>query len=143
MPGHVAGRQHLALCLLRLGRDAEARAALEAGLAASPDHAGFADALARVLAASPDAAVRDGARALELAEAAVARQRRPELLETLAMAYAEAGRYAEAVAVQEEALRAVEGQGHAAYARHLRDNLRRYRQQQSSRTPWPPFMYEM
>ena len=142
-PGAIAARQHLALCHLRLGAYATARALLEDGLAANPGHLGFIDALARVLAASPEAGVRDGARALRLAEEALARQRRTEMLETLAMAYAELGRFDEAISRQNEAIRAVEQMGHAAYLTHLTQNLRRYQQGSPCRTPWPAFMYEL
>ncbi len=139
-PGALAARQHLGLCLLRLGRYAAARALLEDGLAANPGHLGSVDALARVLAASPDADVRDGARALRLAEQALALQRRTETLETLAMAYAELERYEEAVTWQNEAILAA--RGHDAYLAHLRQNLRRYQQRTPCRTPWPDFMYD-
>ena len=141
-PGAIAPRQHLALCHLRLGQYAPARTLLEDGLAANPDHIGFIDALARVLAASPEAGARDGARALSLVEAALARQRRTEMLETLAMAHAELGQFDEAVSWQNQAIRAVEQMGHAAYLTHLNENLRRYQQGTPCRTPWPEFMYE-
>ena len=141
-PGDIVARQHQALCHLYLGQYAAARALLEDGLAGNPNHLGFVDALARVLAASPEADVRDGGRALRLAEQALSLQRRTETLETLAMAYAELGRYEEAVTRQNEAIRTAERQGHAAYLAHLRQNLRRYQQRTPCRTPWPPFMYE-
>ena len=139
-PGDIAARQHQALCHLYLGQYAAARTLLEDGLAANPNHLGFVDALARVLAASPE--VRDGARALRLAEQALSLQRRTETLETLAMAYAELGRYEEAVAWQNEALQMAEQRGHAAYLAHLKANLRRYQFGTPCRTPWPDFMYE-
>ena len=58
------------------------------------------------------------------------------------MAYAERGRYEEAVTRQNEAIRTAERQGHTAYLAHLRQNLRRYQQRTPCRTPWPPFMYQ-
>ena len=142
MPGDIAARQHQAFCHLRLNQYAAARTLLEDGLAANPEHLGFVDGLARILATSPGASAEDGARALHLAEQALSLQRRPETLETLAMAYARRGRYEEAIARQEEVIRMAEQRGHAAYLAHLRDNLQRYRQQTPSRTPWPAFMYE-
>lgn len=142
-PADIAARQHLALCHLRLGRYADARTLLEDGLTATPDHLGFIDALARVLAASPEAGVRDGARALQLAEEAMSIQRRTETLETLAMAYAELGQFEEAISWQNQALQAVEQIGHEPYLAHLRQNLDRYRQGTPCRAPWPEFMYEL
>jgi len=141
-PGDIAARQHQALCHLYLGQYAAARTLLEDGLAANPDHLGFVDALARVLASSSEADVRDGARALRLAEQALSLQRRTETLETLAMAHAELGQYQEAVAWQNEAIRTAEQRGHIAYLAHLKTNLHRYQFGTPCRTPWPPFMYE-
>lgn len=142
-PGHIAARQHLSLCYLRLGNYAAARTLLEAGLVANPNHLGFVDALARVLATSPEADVRDGARALQLAERAFSLQRRTETLETLAMAHAELGQFDEAATWQNEAILRAEQLNHGAYLTHLRRNLQRYRQRAPCRTPWPEFMYEM
>jgi len=61
---------------------------------------------ARVLATGPDAALRDGARAVALAEQAVklTSQRDPVILDTLAAAYAEAGRFDDAVRTARAAL---------------------------------------
>lgn len=143
MPGDIAARQHQALCLLQTGQYTAARDLLEDGLAALPDHLGFMDALARVLAASPDDAVRNGARALELAERAVAARRRMETRETLAMAQAAAGHFDEAQAIQQVLIEQAKAANHAAYLAHLQANLQRYQQNQPSRTPWPAFMYEM
>ena len=62
--------------------------------------------LAYTLATSRDPKVRDGATAILLGEKAVAvtQRRNPALLDTLASAYAEAGEFSKAVAVQEEAI---------------------------------------
>lgn len=58
-----------------------------------------------LLATSPDAEVRDGARAVEVAQQAIGEKGRdPAYLDTLAASLAEAGRFDEAIAVQEEAL---------------------------------------
>ena len=143
IPGDIAARQHQTLCLIEQGQYATARALLEEGLLAFPDHVGFIDALARVLAASPDDAVRDSVRALDLAKQAVTVRRRTETLETLAMAQAAMGNYDEAATIQQTVIEQTQAANHAAYLAHLRTNLRRYEQHQPSRTPWPTFMYEM
>jgi len=89
--------------------------------------------LVRILAASPDDQLRDGARALELATAAVAANRTLTALEGLAMAQAETGRFDEAVRTQTEALSAT-GTAPATLAR-LQANLERYRQGRPCRDP--------
>lgn len=138
----VPARIHYAICLVQAGRPAEAKAVLEAGRAGAPEHAGLKDALARVLAASDAAGVRDAARAVALAEEVFRTLPRPETLETLAMAYAEAGRFAEAVQRQQEALRALDQFGLASWEPHMTANLARYRQETPSRSPWAAVVFE-
>ena len=64
-----------------------------------PNELGFVNQLAWVLATCPEASVRNGAEAIELAQRAVriSGGREPAVLGTLAAAYAEAGRFSEAV----------------------------------------------
>lgn len=141
-PEHVEARLHQAICHVELGEYAQARALLEIGYEASPEHPGLRDALVRVLAASADDRVRDGQRALELAEPLAAELRRPETLESLAMAYAETGRFPEAIQHQQDAIRALDQYGLNAWFDHMNDNLRRYEQGQPCRTPWAAVIFE-
>ena len=62
--------------------------------------------MAWILATSPNAAMRDSAKAIEHAEKAVAmtQRRNPNCLETLAAAYAEAGKFEKAATTQKEAI---------------------------------------
>jgi hypothetical protein len=64
-----------------------------------PEHVPVLRQTAWVLATSPDASLRDGAQAVALAERAarLAGAEQPAILDTLAAAYAEAGRFSEAV----------------------------------------------
>lgn len=73
-------------------------------LALEPNHVLAVNALAWLLAVCPDEALRDGTRAVALAQKAVGLQRSPAHLDTLAAAQARSGQYAEAVKSQEEAL---------------------------------------
>ena len=81
------------------GKPAEALAAWRAVLRINPDHVPVLNQTAWVLATSPDPTLRNGAEAVTLAERAarLARGRMPAILDTLAAAYAEVGRYPEAV----------------------------------------------
>lgn len=86
---------------------------------------GAMDGLAWLLATCPHSKVRDGSRALDLAKQAVAMTNRTNgvYLDTLAAACAEAGQFAEAVRIQEEAmilLRTDEEEGVNAYASRLK-----------------------
>ncbi|MCW5981951.1 MAG: tetratricopeptide repeat protein [Bryobacteraceae bacterium] len=81
------------------GDAAEALAHWRAVLRTQPNHLPALDQAARVLATSPEDALRDGAEAVALAERAVKLSggREPAVLDTLGAAYAEAGRFSEAV----------------------------------------------
>ncbi|HMB91951.1 MAG TPA: tetratricopeptide repeat protein [Rhodothermales bacterium] len=141
-PDAIEIRINTAMCHAQVENYAAARDLLEAGYAAHPTHPGLQDALVRILSASEDAAVRDGARALGIAQSLVATMRRPETLSSLAMALAETGRYPEAIQRQQEALRmARQGGGQSNFVPFLQQELRRYEQSLPSRTPWPGFMF--
>jgi len=87
--GHVAA--------LILSKDfARARESLQAGRTLLQDNLPIAHLLARLLAAAPRLDVRDGPRALELAQKVFDKQQTFTHAETLAMALAQAGRYDEA-----------------------------------------------
>ncbi len=141
-PEHREARMSQAVCHAHLGEYAEARKLLEAGYEAFPQEPILQDAMIRVLAASPDASVRDGKRALEMAKRLTAAFRRPETLESLAMAYAELGRFPEAIRYQREVIRAAEGEVPASLLDYLQSNLRRYEQGKPCRTPWPPTVFD-
>jgi tetratricopeptide (TPR) repeat protein len=115
-----------------------AAAALEAAVRALPDNIALRHLLARVLATCPEAAVRDGGRALVLAQQVVAAELSFEHVETLAMAFAEAGRYDEAVATQRQVIAHAERVGAASGRAHEQrlERLARYERREPVRAPW-------
>lgn len=119
-----------ASALLVLGRGSEARDLLELGLARLPDAFRLQGTLARLLAAPPDPALRDGERALTLATELVDRDPSADHRMTLAMALAAAGRYEQAAALQETLVRQAETAGNADQARRLAGMLEFYRRNQ-------------
>lgn len=125
-----------ALALVRLGRNLEARDRLGEGARIHPDRPEFVYALARLLAAAPDDRVRDGRRALAVMQALPEDQRRADFGETMAMAFAEAGRYEEAAAWQRDAIAAATRAGNADLAARMSDNLKLFEAGKPSRTPW-------
>jgi protein O-mannosyl-transferase len=92
-PDDLRVTEILSFSLARTNRDGEAAAVLKEAIARHPDNDELAHNLARILATSPDASVRNGALALRLALAVRQRTggRDPRVLDTLAAAYAGAG----------------------------------------------------
>lgn len=95
----------LALIHLRNRQYRDARRVLEEGLRRSPNHWNLADSLAWTLATAPEADLRDGPRAVQIAESVqAAAPANPQYLDTLAAAYAESGRFSDAVRTIDAAL---------------------------------------
>ncbi len=96
---------HLGMALSQSGRFREAVTQYREALRLNPDLTGALNNLAWALAASPDDTVRNGTEAIQLAEHAcdLTQYRQPVFIGTLAAAYAEAGRFSEAVATAEKA----------------------------------------
>ena len=80
-------------------------------LGIDPRHDKAYNQLAWILAVCPDERYRDGAKAIELAKKAVELNPDPDFYDTLAAAYAEAGRYEEATAIQEKVINLLKKEG--------------------------------
>jgi Flp pilus assembly protein TadD len=83
--------------------------------------------LAWILATHPSPTFRDGKTAVQLAEKAVQLAARPESLDALAAAYAETGRFAEAVHVAQKALELAASSAEQDLAAGIRGRLALYR----------------
>ena len=96
---------HWGMTLSQLGHSREAVAQYREALKLNPDQTGALNNLAWILASNPDADLRNGAEAVRLAEHAceLTHYDNPLFVGTLAAAYAEAGRFPEAVATAEKA----------------------------------------
>jgi len=104
---------------------------LEEGWQENPGNVELLHALARLLASADDPTVRDGERAMDLVRRTFRAGRTVESLETLAMAYAETGRFREAVETQKEAISQAGWRGRTDLAPTLEVNLARYEAGQS------------
>ena len=106
----------------------EALAAWRDGLQAAPDSLPLLRQSAWTLATSPDDSIRNGAQAVELARRAVsvAPVPAPELLDVLAAALAEAGRFAEAEKTAREAAALAARQSKQALAGAIQARARLY-----------------
>jgi tetratricopeptide (TPR) repeat protein len=128
-------RQSLAMAYVKGGRFVEARRVLEEAVAAQPANQILTNALARVLATAPDGRARDGRRALELAQKLFEATRIPETGETYAMALAEAGRFDEAIKLQQETIVAIERSAAQVSRDFVTGNLAQYQKHQPSGAP--------
>ena len=124
---NVRARQGQAEALESLGHSREARQRLEEGWQAIPESVELLHALARLLASAADPEVRDGERALDLAQRTLRAGSTPSRIETLAMASAEAGLFADAVTFQREVIQAMRWQGRVDVLPRLEANLARYK----------------
>jgi tetratricopeptide (TPR) repeat protein len=135
-PRAAEARFAYAMALVRLRRYKDAQAWLEESTRIQPDRPELSHALARLLAAAPDDAVRDGARALSLAQELMKTTKTTAVGETMAMSLAEIGRFSDAADVQRSVLAAAEQAGLAQDVRRMTANLRLYERRQACRMPW-------
>ena len=132
-PHEAAAHLGLANVLPHLGRKAEAVAHLEAALrddATSPE---LLNNLAWALATSADGRLRNGPRAVQLAEQActLTYQQKTIMIGTLAAAYAEAGRFDEAVAAAQRACASASARGETNLLAANQNLLKLYQQHQA------------
>jgi tetratricopeptide (TPR) repeat protein len=122
---------HTALgnALLRRRSLREAIAQYEQALTLAPEDPHSRNNIAWVLATSSDTSIRDGTRAVGFAQQAVqlSAGREPRFLRTLAAAYAESGRFPEAVAVAQQAIAIARMLGKPDIATRLDQDLVLYR----------------
>jgi tetratricopeptide (TPR) repeat protein len=106
----------------------EAITHFQKALQIKPDSAKAQNNLAWVLATALQASLRNGNKAVELAQRAnqLTGDGNPVVLGTLAAAYAEAGRFPEAVATAQRALQLAETQSNPALADALRSQMKLY-----------------
>ncbi len=133
-PDSVETRVNLGGVLLQLGRHREALAELRTALSLEPDQAIILGNMAWILATSPDNSIRDGSRAIALAEKAVRLSggTDPLILETLAVAYAGQSRFPDAIAVIEKALNLASHQNNLSLANGLKSRLALFRSGRTS-----------
>jgi tetratricopeptide (TPR) repeat protein len=128
-PGDREVRYNLAIALLDAGRGGKAIDVARRGLARMPEDAALANFLAWLHATSPVDRWRDAAAAVRLAEQATALTDHadPNYLDTLAAAYAEAGRFDDAVRVAEQTIALLADDEAAERQAEMRERLALYR----------------
>jgi Tfp pilus assembly protein PilF len=112
----------------RKGMAAEAMACYQRAIELQPQFPPAQINLAWMLATWPEPSVRNGGRAVALAEEAnrISRDKDPQILRTLAAAYAEAGRFPEAVLTAKQALALAVSQSNTGLANELETEVGLY-----------------
>jgi len=128
-PGDADAQNNLGLAMLQTGETKRAVAHLEQALEINPGHMNAEVNLAWVLATSSDDSVRNGARAVQLAEDVMNRAGHPNaiVLRTLAAAYAEVGRFSDAFETVDRAMKIALATGNQGLFLDLQRNLEAYR----------------
>jgi tetratricopeptide (TPR) repeat protein len=140
-PQYLEAHCNLAATLVADGRLTEAISHYRAALQIDPNLIGACSKLAELLATHPDASVRNGQEAVGLAERAarLSPGLGAGLLDTLAAAYAEAGRFPEAVQAASSALDIASQQENAPLVKSLTAKIELYRKgipfRQTPQTP--------
>jgi Flp pilus assembly protein TadD len=135
-PVYVEAQNNLGNALLRQGRTGEAIAAIQKALDLQPTNVLIQNNLAWMLATAPQASLRDGARAVQLATQAsqASGGNNPLILHTLAAAYAEAGQFPNAVQTARKALQLARAQSRTALANALPREIKLYEAAEPYRT---------
>jgi Flp pilus assembly protein TadD len=131
-PANPGIRYHLGLALARQQQRAEAIAQYREAIRLKPEYPDALNSLACILATAPDANLRDGPDAVRLAERAcvLTSHRDASKLQTLAAAYAEAGRFADATAAATKARDLAIAADHTDLAARCADMLKLFRSSQ-------------
>lgn len=135
-PDDNGARGELAALLQRRGLWRESKTILADGLERSPQDIDAANNLAWLLATAPIDVLRDGERAVQLAEQvrAALPEENPAVLDTLAAAYAEVNRFDDAVQTAEKAITLI-GDAEPNLTGEVRDRLELYRTHCAYRQP--------
>ena len=135
-PELAMARARIGAILGRQGRVTEALAEFREALRLNPQLSVVRNNLAWLLATHPDSAMRDGAEAVHLAEnlAKAISYKQYTVLDTLAAAYAETGKFDLAVQNATKALQLARSSGQTELPAELEERLRLYQNNQPYRT---------
>jgi tetratricopeptide (TPR) repeat protein len=136
-PDAEVAHVNLGIVLLQKGQTSEAIAQFQKGLQIDPGDIKALKYLAWLLATSPEASLRNGARAVELAQRAnmLTRGENPDILHILAVALAEAGRFPEALEIAQRVLQMAEDQSNSRMAGQIQYEMSLYRADKPFHTP--------
>ncbi len=127
-PDNAGSQNNLGQALLQHGQVKEAITHFQRALQIEPAEAAVQNNLAWLLATGPEASLRNGDKAVELARQAneLTGGENPVMLHTLAAAFAEAGRFGDAVQSAQKAIELARAAGQQDLAGRLNVELKRY-----------------
>lgn len=139
-PTYPEVEKNIGLALLQKGRTSEAIAHWQNALDSEPESVDSLNNLAWVLSTFPETWIRNGKQALALAKRAnqLSGDKSPAILRTLAAAYAENGRFTEAIVIAERGLQLANAQQNSALANILEDDIARFQANTPLRTSTKP-----
>ena len=142
-PNFAAGHENLGYAFYLQGKFAESLTHLRLALEADPDRVSDLNLAASVLATCPDSSLRNSADALALADRAqtLTHGQDAAILDTLSAAYAEAGRFPNAIEVERHAITVATQQGNTALTNTLKAHLTRYESNAPLREPPDPVSF--
>jgi tetratricopeptide (TPR) repeat protein len=136
-PANVEARNTLGTALIQQGHVREAIDQWQEVLTTQPENGNAASNLAWVFATCPEDSIRNGTRAVELGERAlrISGGKIPMVYKVLAAAYAESGRFADAVGAAQRGSELATTQGNPALAAELGSNVALYQSGRPLRDP--------
>jgi len=128
-PDYAEAHCNLGIALFQQGQTQEAILHSQKAIDIQPAHTSIQNSLAWMLATAPQASLRNGAKAVQLAMQASesSNGKNPTFLRTLAAAYAEAGDFSNAGQTAQKALQLVEIQPNSKLADALRREIKLYK----------------
>ena len=142
-PNFAAGHENLGYAFYLQGKFTDSLAHLRLALELEPDRVSDLNLAASLLATCPDASTRNGTDAVSLADRAqtLTHAQDPAILDTLSAAYAETGRFPQAIAVEQQAIAVATQQGKTALTTTLKAHLTRYESNTPLREPPDPVSF--
>jgi cytochrome c-type biogenesis protein CcmH/NrfG len=136
-PDNIEVHNIVGTVLIQQGRVGEGVEEWQKVLAIQPDNGNAMSNLAWVFATAPDQSLRDGPKAVGLAEQAlrISGGRIPILFRTLAAAYAESGEFSKAIQTAQQGIELANSQGNSGLATELQGNIALYQVQRPLRDP--------
>ena len=127
-PAFTDAHYNMGNTLMMAGRTRDAIKNYSEALKSKPDHTDALNNLAWIYATHRNPAYRDGTKAVQLAEKAseIDGRKRPDLLDTLAAAYAEAGQFDKARQTAQKAMELARSTGHEKWMTDIEKRLQLY-----------------